>query len=262
MKIEKIEQHLLSTRNALKHHKLYKRLTSVDDIKIFMESHVYAVWDFMSLLKALQNGLSCTTLPWKPAKNSATARFINEIVLEEETDMDVDGNPKSHYEMYLDAMQEVGAETKKIQRFIDSLQGMDTILEDIEAFDFTKAEKQFLKFTFQVIKEGKLHCIAAAFTFGREEVIPDMFLQIIYSSEEEGISAYPKLKYYLKRHIELDGDEHGPLALKMIQELCGDNLDKSEEVAEYGLRALEHRLALWEEISEKIDAQTPNLIEA
>ena len=82
-----------------------------------MEYHVYAVWDFMSLLKALQIELTCTTLPWKPVGDTKIRRLINSIVLEEESDVDADGNPSSHYEMYLDAMIECGADTKKIESF-------------------------------------------------------------------------------------------------------------------------------------------------
>tara|TARA_R110002126_G_scaffold127718_3_gene270097 strand:- start:2271 stop:2939 length:669 start_codon:yes stop_codon:yes gene_type:complete len=214
-----------------------------------MESHVYAVWDFMSLLKALQINLTCTLLPWKPVINTNTARFINEIVLEEETDVNELGVLKSHYEMYLDAMVEVGADTTKISEFLNSIDELDSVLKTIQNSDLNAAVKSFLSFTFEMINTQQPHKIAAAFTFGREELIPDMFLKIV---ESAGKDAYPKLEYYLRRHIELDGDEHGPLSIKMIQELCGDDQVKWYEVVECSENALQQRINLWNHIAEAI----------
>ena len=249
MKIEEIEIILQPLREKLRNHALYKELKSVSDIQVFMENHVYAVWDFMSLLKALQVNLTCTTLPWKPVKNTNTARFINEIVLEEETDVNELGVLKSHYEMYLDAMVEVGADTNKITDFLNGIHSLDTVLSAIENADLNDAVKSFLNFTFETIQTQEPHKIAAAFTFGREDLIPDMFLKIV---EQAGEDAYPKLEYYLRRHIELDGDEHGPLALKMIQELCGDSEAKWHEVLECSEKALKERINLWSHIEASI----------
>ncbi|SIQ08148.1 DUF3050 domain-containing protein [Maribacter ulvicola] len=249
MKIKEIEIKLEPLRAQLRNHALYAELKSVSDIQIFMESHVYAVWDFMSLLKALQINLTCTSLPWKPVKNTNTARFINEIVLEEETDVNELGVLKSHYEMYLDAMVEVGADTNKITEFLHEIGALDSVLQTIENSDLNEAVKSFLTFTFETIQTQEPHKIAAAFTFGREDLIPDMFLKIVDSA---GKDAYPKLEYYLRRHIELDGDEHGPLSLKMIQELCGDDAIKWREVLECSEKALQQRINLWDHIASAI----------
>lgn len=254
MNISQIEKELLSVRNQLKNHSVYGQLTTVADIKTFMEGHVYAVWDFMSLLKALQIHLTCTQLPWQPVTNAATARFINEIVLEEETDVNELGQPKSHFEMYLDAMEEVGAATNTVKEIIARFGSLDQIEAQLEMAPIAHSIKEFLKFTFSVIQTQKPHIIAAAFTFGREEVIPDMFLEIVEQSAQQNGPQFPKLTYYLKRHIALDGDEHGPLSLKMIQELCADDPFKWNEVAVYGKKALEMRIKLWDGILENMAA--------
>nr|WP_297786525.1 DUF3050 domain-containing protein [uncultured Allomuricauda sp.] len=262
MKIEQLEQELQPLREQLKNHPLYAQLESVDDIKTFMESHVYAVWDFMSLLKALQQHLTCVGLPWHPAADTSVARFINEIVLEEESDFNEEGEAKSHFEMYLDAMREVHADTQKVEAIISSFTDLNTVSTQIEATQLNQAEKNFLQFTFEVINSQQPHLIAAAFTFGREDLIPDMFLGIIEQSGENGPSKYKKLEYYLKRHIELDGDEHGPLALRMIKALCGSDEEKWNDVLEYSKKALHYRIELWNSITEKLKENKGNLVNA
>ena len=132
-----------------------------------MEQHVFAVWDFMALLKALQFGLTSTNAPWMPIGNPKTRRLINEIVLEEESDMNMQGEPSSHYEMYLDAMEQCGADTTQVKRLIDRLlAGYNH--EELIAFNVEQLEDytlEFVKSTFKIIHKGALHEIASAFTF-------------------------------------------------------------------------------------------------
>jgi len=203
-------------------------------------------------VKALQNKLTCTTTPWLPVGNPATRYLINEIVVAEETDLAFDGSRQSHFEMYLDAMRECGANTEPISAFLENVTATQNIFVSIKQSDLHPNVKAFLDFTFRVIEEGKPHQIAAAFTFGREDLIPKMFTEILKNFQ----SNFPEIKldklvYYFERHIELDADEHGPMAMQMIDELC-DNETKWKEVKEISIMALEKRIGLWNAIEEQI----------
>ncbi len=253
MTIHTINKSIQPQRELLLHHSLYKQIQTVDDLRHFMEGHVYAVWDFMSLLKALQQKLTCTTTPWFASPNPEMRYLINEIVLAEESDLTLDGKRLSHFEMYLEAMKASGANTATIETFLDSVISMQNIFVSIKISDLHPKIKEFLNFTFEVIEHGKAHEIAAAFTFGREDLIPDMFSEILKNFQinfpETDLS---QLIYYFERHIELDADDHGPMAMQMITELCGQDIQKWREVEAISIQALEKRIGLWDAIEEHI----------
>ena len=253
MNIESINQSIQSQKDVLLHHPLYQKVQTIEDLHRFLESHVYAVWDFMSLLKALQSKLTCTSTPWFPTVNTETRYLINEIVTAEESDLTLDGRRQSHYEMYLEAMQDCGANTIEVEQFLASIRSLNNIFVAIKTSELHPNIKAFLDFTFRVIEEGKTHEIAAAFTFGREDLIPSMFTAILKNFQ----ASFPetdlrKLIYYFERHIELDADEHGPMAMQMISELCGTDAQKWKEVEAVSILALEKRIGLWDAIEESI----------
>ena len=250
MNIEHIQKEITSLREELKSHRLYQQLQTVEDIKIFTQDHVFAVWDFMSLLKTLQRELTCVSVPWVPRKKGKLTQFINEITLAEESDVDLSGESKSHFEMYLDAMRHMGSETHKIEVFLSKIHQNSSIEEALDFAEVPEAVKNFVKVTFKTIYSNDTHKVAAAFTFGREDLIPDMFIEIIHQTHEQ--ESFKDFLYYLNRHVELDGDSHGPLSLDMIVELCGDDQQKWSEVLVTAKEALEVRISLWDYIADNI----------
>lgn len=238
-------------RRRLAEHPVYSTLSSVADVQTFMEHHVFAVWDFMSLAKSLQNSFTCTSVPWVPPSNPTVARFINEIIFEEESDLDQYGEPMSHFQMYLLSMKEVGAKTEAIDHFIHQLKNGTEVMQAIGNCRLPESIQRFIRFTFSVIEEAAPHKVAAAFTYGREDLIPDMFLEILKQADPQE-KQFARLRFYLNRHIELDGDDHGPLALKMVENLCGNDDRKWQEVQETAVKALEARIALWDGIEDAL----------
>lgn len=257
MNIDSIQNKIKDHRNKLLEHKLYSNIETIKDLQVFTENHIYAVWDFMSLLKALQIRLTCTKTPWLPNNNSQTAYLINEIVLAEETDINQVGERKSHYELYLDAMIDIGAKTEKPVEIINEIANSENIFNAIENINIHPNIKNFLNFTFSVIDEGKPHKIAAIFTFGRENLIPNMFNEILREFEKNVSEGdISKLIYYFERHIELDEDEHGPMALEMVSMLAENDPDKWKEIEDISIEALEKRILLWDAINEQIENKT------
>ncbi|GAB3954869.1 DUF3050 domain-containing protein [Spirosoma harenae] len=246
-----------SLRQRLTNHPLYTSVQTLDDLRIFMESHVWAVWDFMSLLKALQRNLTCVDVPWVPVGNAETRYLINEIVVGEESDVDPAGNRVSHFELYLNAMQQAGASTSQIETLVAKITSGHTLTEALDTLSIPDGSRQFINFTFDLIDKGRLHEIAAVFTYGREDLIPDMFIALVRQLRDQSPEKLGLFTYYLERHIEVDGDHHSHLAKAMTAELCGSNASNWEEAALAVEAALNARIALWNSVYEQIILSEP-----
>jgi hypothetical protein len=233
-------------RRRLQSHPLYSSIRTIGDVQRFMETHVFAVWDFMSLLKILQRGLTCVEVPWVPTKHPA-ARLINEIVRDEESDLSRNGRPMSHFELYRSAMVECGSSTSCIDQFLELLsKGCSTMLA-LDIAGVPAGARQFVRSTFRIINTGQLHQVAAAFAFGREDLIPEMFSAIICEMKNDmpGLGTF---HYYLERHISLDADDHAPHAHKMVSELCGDDPRRWGEAISAANEAIQARIRLWDSL--------------
>ena len=256
--IEKIKKIIEPLRQEIINHKVYSAIKDIDDLKVFMQFHVYAVWDFMSLLKTLQGSLTCTSVPWFPKGNADSRYLINEIVVGEESDVDLNGIRKSHFELYLDAMKQCGADTSKIEGFTNVLKNTGDFNSAYLSSETPKEAKDFVDFTFKVIESGKDYLQSAIFTFGREDLIPGMFISIvndIHKNFPDNISIF---KYYLERHIEVDGDHHSHLALQMTSNLCGKDEQFWKEAEQATIQSLQKRIDLWNGVYRQIINRTTN----
>lgn len=254
-RIDQIQQRLAPLRDALLHHPIYGEIDNIDKLHLFMQYHVFAVWDFMSLLKTLQQKLCGSGVPWIPPSNLTAARLVNEIVLGEESDEDGEGGFSSHFDLYHRAMTRCGASTHPIDRFLDELREGNSVERSLSNCDAPRSVCQFVRQTFNVIEGGDLCAVASAFTFGREDLLPSVFQRIVDELNVETSGGLDDFNFYLSRHIELDGDHHGPMAARMIAGLCGHDDVKWRVAEEAAVSSLQARTALWDGMYESMKQQ-------
>jgi hypothetical protein len=248
--LAQFSQRARERREELVAHPMFRELHTLDDLRRFMESHVFAVWDFMSLLKRLQQLLTTVTLPWVPPASRRVSRFINQLVLDEESDADGQGGYASHFEIYRRAMNEVGAETLHIDAVVRGIEHAGTWRPDL----IPEPARSFVRSTFALLERGQAHEVAAAFAFGREDAIPDMFRALIAALDGQN-PGLRHIRYYLERHIGIDEQEHTPMALAMVEELCGDDELKWRAASRAVDAAVTARLALWDGIQVRVGRQ-------
>lgn len=241
---EIIQSGIADLRQKLLNHPIYSRVQTLPQLRVFMQHHGFAVLDFMWLLKRLQRELCCVEVPWLPAANPELSRFINEIVLAEESDEDGDGSFASHFELYLRAMQDVGACTRPLLMFADRLRNGVSVGDGLREYAPSESVREFVEFTFGMASQGLTAEVASVFCFGREDIIPEMFSRLLQTFVQSGMNA-PRFAYYVRRHIELDGDQHGPVALRLVNLLC-DSEAKTAAAMIAARRAIDLRIRLWD----------------
>jgi hypothetical protein len=246
--LDQLRSAIAPARQALLAHPIYQDLRRHDSLRTFMEYHVFAVWDFMSLLKTLQQRLCCVAVPWLPNPPSAGSRLVNEIVVAEETDEDGQGGYASHFDLYRRSMIGCGADTSKIDQLLARLRTGGDVRQAMIAIELPEPLVRFVSHTFEVIDSGDLCRIAATFTFGREDLLPGVFQKIVDELNSQAGGSLDDFRYYLLRHVELDGNEHGPMAARLIEELCADDDIKWRTAQQAALQALDARLSLWDAI--------------
>lgn len=234
-------------------HPVFKAVHNMASLQRFMEWHVFAVWDFMSLVKRLQHEFTSLTLPWTPPARPAAARLLNEIVLGEESDDLITGEHASHFDIYLAAMREVDADTSQIEQFVDLIKGNIPLESALARVNAPEAIITFVKSTIETAKEGSVTDALGSFLYGREDAIPQMFKTLLAEWSIRA-SDTPTFVYYLQRHIELDADSHGPAAEQLANDVVQGDEGALCNLYEAGIAAVEQRIALWDELQRELIA--------
>ena len=251
--IDQLMNSVRPLRQRLVDHPIYAAIDSPATLRCFMEHHVFAAWDFMTLLKALQRHLTCVNVPWTPTPHLEARRLINEIVLAEESDEDGAGSFASHFENYLDAMRQAGADVTSIDGFIQRIKAGESVPSALESADVPPAARKFVTTTWNFVVDDSLPALAAAFTIGREDLIPDLFRGLVAQATSSDPIAFQPFIRYLDRHVHLDGDEHGPMALNLLKSICDVDSDRWSEASVAATKALQARFDLWEGVVQAID---------
>ena len=239
--------HLCNLRAALLDHPIYTRVASVADLRQFMEDHVFAVWDFMSLLKRLQQDMTCIRVPWFPADDTKAARLINDIVIGEETDVGPDGSYVSHLALYLRAMRDIGANTRQFEKFRSLVLVGIPVEVALARIGAPLHVQAFVAHTMTLANSGSTEEVLAAFFYGREDVIPEMFrrlLNTLYGARHNN-DRLRHFIYYIERHIELDGDSHGPMGRELLSDLIANSPHRGKRALQAACSSIEARIRLW-----------------
>jgi len=282
-------------QSQLATHGVYKRVQSLTGLRTFMSQHVFAVWDFMTLVKSLQRTLTCVETPWLPPEQPLAARLVNEIVLGEESDGPFDGEYLSHYTLYLRSMGEIGADPKPMLQLEEALRIGVGIEQALAALPVPEPTRRFVLSTIRAA-QGQTHEVAASLLLAREDLIPVMFDRVLREMDKDsaledrlargvrnlgdklptGIRARlsgatkrwgdepserkrdPRFNFrtYLRRHVQLDGEEHGPMGRQMLELLCGDDQTRWQQATNAARAALEARIALWDGVLVAIERES------
>ena len=240
-------QLLTILRAELLDHPVYAEVSSIADLRGFMEDHVFAVWDFMSLLKRLQHDMTCMEVPWFPSDNPWAARLINDIVIGEETDVGPDGAYVSHLDLYLRAMAEIGASTRQFDAFRSLASGDLPVEAAMARAGVPPHVRAFVAHTMGLSRSGATEEVLAAFFYGREDVIPEMFRKLLATLRGAGRDSDPlrHFIYYIDRHIELDGDSHGPKGRELLTDLVADSPRRNQLALRAARDSIKARIELW-----------------
>lgn len=250
---------LLHRMGMMEQHRVFKMVQSIHTLQIFMQWHVFAVWDFMSLVKRLQREFTCFNVPWVPPENPIASRLINEINLGEESDETPSGGNASHFELYLLAMKEVGASTLLIEKLVGIIRSNIPLEDALLELEIHPAIASFIRSTINTASYGQVPEVLGSFFYGREDVIPKMFDYLLKNLTVD-CSEAPIFVYYLERHIELDMDSHGPAAKALIFDILREDSEAWLLMLNAALAAVDKRVELWDALAADLERTDRELV--
>src|SRR2546430_1846165 len=121
-------------------------------------------------------------------------------------------------------MDEIGADRAPIDGLIDALRSGTPVSDALDALDVRAiplSTSGFVRTTLRTAREATVHEVAASFLYGREDLVPRMFRRILATLEAETSLRCPAFRCYLDRHVDVDENEHAPMAHDLLRSLCG-----------------------------------------
>ena len=111
-------------KEQLLNHQIYGQVDEIRKTKIFMESHIFGTWDYLTMFKSLQRALTSLNIHLLEKGTLQLPFVMNQIILNEELDDESSREYLSAigiYQLYIKAMEEIGADTKPITYLVDSI---------------------------------------------------------------------------------------------------------------------------------------------
>lgn len=255
-KSDKITDQVAALTHALNNHQVYDLMNTLNDVREFMEQEALIAWGYMSLLKALQLQLTGTAVPWMPSANATVCRFINETVLNEESDFNLEHRPQSSFEMFLESMLELEADVFAITGFMHEAHNLESLFLTLKHEKLSQPVRDFLEHTFNLIEENKPHAIASALAYGRAGFAPDRLKAVVEQADEQSRKNFPRLLHFLQRRLEKDTAMHQHQAREMVDTLCGGNELKWQEAERAAVQSLERRKTQLDGLATQLQKQS------
>ncbi len=234
----------------LENHKLYERVADEASLRLFIEHHVICVWSYNFLLRDIHQELVTMIHPLNSQSQKEAIRLVSEMILEEEVEEQNDGTLVSHLEIYLEAMQDLGANISPIVSFFDLQDSGQTWQTALKHAHFPTAVSRYAR-KMSRIAEGPLHERAAALFYEGEPFIPDAFLMrlgLLGNAVKIG-----RLLDYFERHIEGLKRPGFSASGRLVEILCGDDEQMALEAEKAAEEAMKNRVDLWNQISDKLE---------
>lgn len=239
--------------SELAQHPVLEAVSSEAALRVFMRSHVYTVWTHISLVKRLQHELSNMAVPWVPPRSRLAARLINELVTGVECDLDTDGMPISHYELYLDAMTDVTADSQSVRRFVQLVDDGSASALD-KAFDAASTPQHvraYVRHALRVARQGSLAQVLGCFLHGRDISLQQSITRLLAEWTRTS-PALPRLAYYLERHSQLECGRHADRLQRVVQELDSTSPRFADDVLASARESLGTRIRFWDGVLAEI----------
>ena len=236
----------------LESHRLYTALTRREALATFTEYHVVCAWSYNALLRSLQRDIFTQSLPINSDAHKEAIRILSEVAIEEQANESDDGQFISHLELYLDAMEDLGANTAPIIGFFDILAGGVGAAKAVEYADFCPEVAAYARTTVRLL-ERQFHERAAGLFYEGEYFIPDRFLHQL----NRLTPAVPvdRLLEYFDGHIEGLKRPGYSAAGRLVEIFTADDEILSEEAEQVGEQVMRQRVHLWNTVYDLVASQ-------
>ena len=249
-----------TNRLSLERHRVFDQLITNEDLQLFMSWHVFSVWSHMSIIKRLQLEFTCTCLPWTPYRSAKAAYLINKIVSENESTALTNNTYLSQFELYLCAMEEIGANTFSIRTFVDLIAANMPLQDALKISNASPAIDEFVLTNTHIAISGSVEEVLGCMIYADEYISPKSFMR---SSAGSALSRFDEEKFslYLKMCCSTDPHRRHSDITNLLIEQTNGNESRLKTCLDAALGAIKRQANLWDALACKIEIERCSLPE-